>query len=175
MSDLMKREKEMQEKEKGEAIDLLRKQVEVEGELMRLYEETVKDVRSSVVKHMLHMINLDSRKHVDICQSAIEVLQGEEVLNPEREELRKGLQRHIDLEKDSINRAKKILQNGWIRETKGLNDLVTKLKKDEENHHAVLKKIAREHFFRDDPFSFYGYFRDTEERYLKFERKNMKQ
>jgi len=102
-------------------------------------------------------------------------LQGEEVLKPEREELIEGLQRHIDLEKDSIDRAKKILQNDWIRETKGLKDLLEKLKKDEENHHKMLKRLSGEHFFREDPYDFYAMFRDTEERYVKHERKRTKQ
>jgi rubrerythrin len=172
MSDIVKRR---EEKEKQQVIDLLRKQINVESELVRLYGETIKDIKSSAVVHMLHMIDLDSRRHIDICQSVIEVLQGEEVLKPEREELAEGLQRHIALEKVSIERAKSILDNVWIKETKGLKDLIEKLKKDEENHHRMLKQLAEQHFFREDPNDFYGMFRDPEERYIKFERKKTTQ
>lgn len=169
--------KEREEKEKKEAIDLLRRQMAVESNLIRLYEETAGDVKSRPVRHLLRMINLDSRKHVDICQVAIEVLRGEDVLSEEKEELIEGLQRHIELEKESIDRAKKILKNTWIRENKGLSELIKKLRDDEKKHHKALKKLTGKAFFRLDPNDFIGILRDMEfleERYKRrreFERK----
>lgn len=55
----------------------------------------------------------------------------------EREEIIKGLQRHIELEKESINMAKKMLDNVWIRETEGVKALVDKWRRDEEEHHTL--------------------------------------
>ncbi len=169
--------KEREEREKEEAIDLLKKQMVVEGKLINLYEETVGSIQSRPVKHLLRMITLDSRKHVDICQVAIEVLQGEDVLSEEKDELIKGLQRHIELEKESVDRAKKILKNTWIRENKGLSELIKKLRDDEKKHHKALKKLTGKAFFRLDPNDFIAVLRDMEfleERYKRrreFERK----
>lgn len=156
--------KEREEREKQEALDLLRTQMTVEGELVKLYERTEGEMKSSAVGHLLHMIQLDSRKHIDICQTVIEVLQGEEVLTQEKKELIEGLQRHVDLEKGSIERANKILKNVWIRETKGLEQLIKRLRDDEREHHKTLKKLTGRAFFREDPFEF-GMFRDKEARY----------
>jgi hypothetical protein len=154
------------EKEKAEVIDLLRKQMTVEGELIRLYMESADDIKSIPVRHLLRMIQLDSKKHLDICQVAIEVLQGEEMLSEEKEGLIEGLQRHIDLEKESIDRAKRILKNTWME--------------DEKRHHKALKKLAGKRFFRLNPRDFVAVFRDEkfiEERYKRareFERKKEK-
>lgn len=59
---------------------------------MTLYKETAKEINSSAVKHLLHMISLDSRKHIDICQLVIEVLKGEDVLKEEKGELMTRMQ-----------------------------------------------------------------------------------
>lgn len=155
--------KEREEGARQEVIELLRKQMAVEGELVGLYEKTAGEINSTAVRHLLHMIQLDSRKHIDICQTVIEVLQGEEVLKQEKEELLEGLLRHVELEKESIERANKILKNVWIRETKGLSDLIKKLRNDEREHHKALQKLAGRPFFREDPFEF-GMFIDKEAR-----------
>ena len=146
--------KEREEKDKEEVIDLLSKQLEVERTLVRLYKETEKDIESSAVKHLLHMIQLDSRKHIDICQLVIEVLQDEDVLKEEKKEFLKGLQRHIELEKQAIDTANKILRNVWIRETKGLNELIKKWRNDEKEHHKTLKQLVSKTFFRTSPWDF---------------------
>ena len=161
--------KEREKKEKEEVVDLLRKQMAVEVELVRLYEETAGDIQSRSVRNLLHMIELDSRKHIDICQTVINILQGEDVLKPEKKELKDMLRQHIALEKESIDRANMILKNVWIRETQGLKELIEKLKEDEKTHHEALKKLAEKAFFRQDFFRL-DFFRDMEhleERYVR--------
>lgn len=169
----MKSRKEMEERKKDEVLDLLRKQLEIEGELVNLYGKTLSDIESSPVRHLLHMIELDSRKHIDICLAAIEVLQGEDILKS-KSELTEGLQKHIELEKDSIDRAGKILKNIWIRENKGLNELIKKLRNDEKEHHKALKNLAKKEFFQVEYGDLYGVFRDPEERYIKYGRHKKK-
>ncbi len=173
MHDLIK---EKEEKEKEEVIELLSKQVEVERKLVTLYKETVKDMQSSAVKHLLHMISLDSRKHIDICRLVIAVLQGEDVLKEEKGELMTGLKRHIELEKEAINRGNKILGNVWIQETKGLRDLIKKWRDDEKEHHTTLQKLVGKTFFRVGEYDFSAVFKSTkelEERYRKLKRKRI--
>jgi rubrerythrin len=167
--------KEREEKEKEEVIELLRKQVDVERNLVTLYKETVKDIQSSAVKHLLHMISLDSRKHIDICQLVIEVLQGEDVLKEEKGELVTGLQRHLKLENDAIESANKILRNVWIRETKALNDLIKTWRNDEKEHIKTLKKLSGKTFFRigGHDLAALRSTEELEERYRKQKRKRV--
>lgn len=165
---------EIEKRKKEEVIDLLRNQIELEAKLLDLYENTIEYIESGPVKHLLHMIQLDSRKHIDICQTAIEVLQGEDVLKPEKRELTEQLQRHIELEEDAVERANNILKNVWIRENKALSELIKRLRKDEREHHKTLKNLTRKEFFRVAYGDLYGMFRDPEERYVKYEIKKKK-
>ena len=164
--------RESQEKLKEEVLDLLHKQMFVETELVQQYNEMAKEFKSSVVKRLLHTIQLDSMKHIDICQVAIDVLQGKDVLGEEKKELIAGLQRHIELEKEAFDRLKKISNNVWIRETQGLKELVNKWRKDESDHHKTLKKMAGKTFFRiSDWAPMWKSEEYLEKRYIKFERK----
>ena len=159
-----------EEKEKQEVIDLLQKQLDVERRLVDLYETTHRAIESKAVRLLLHMIQLDSRKHIDICQLVISVLQGEDVLKEEREYVIQGLQQHLKLEQAAIDMANKILKNVWIEETEGLKELIRTWRDEEKDHHKTLKKLADQRFFRMDPFDFVGFWRSTdelEERYLR--------
>lgn len=96
--DVSKAIHEMEEKMRIEAVDLLRRQIEVERRLVNLYGKTVETLQSPAVKHLLHSIQLDSVKHIDICQTAIEILSGEELARDEKTQLKDELKRHIELE-----------------------------------------------------------------------------
>lgn len=56
----MKSRKEIEKAKKDDVIHLLQKQIEMEGELVALYDKTAGDIGSSPVRHLLHMIQLDS-------------------------------------------------------------------------------------------------------------------
>ena len=159
-----------QKKEKEEAIRLLREQIQVEGRLVGLYEKSHKEIENRPVRHILHMIQLDSMKHIDICQTAIEILEGEDVLKDERKGLLTGVKEHVELEEGSIERADEILNNVWIRENKAIGELIKKLRDDEKRHHDTLKKLSEKTFFRLDPNDFTVIMRGTvfaEERYKR--------
>lgn len=159
-----------EEGEKEEAIRLLREQIEVEGKLVGLYERSHKEIGNQPVRHLLHMIQLDSRKHIDICQTAIEILRGEDVLSEEKRDLIRGLKEHVELEEGSIKRADRILKNVWIMENKAVGELIKKLRDDEKRHHEALKKLSEKTFFRLDPGDFAVIMRGeefAEERYKR--------
>jgi hypothetical protein len=159
--------REREEKERLEVLTLLREQLEVEKQLIADYQETEEMVQSTAVRHLLKMHNLDSQKHVYLLQTVIDVLEGNQILSEEKEELIQGLNHHMEMEKDAIDRANKILKNVWIRETKGLNELIKRLRDDEKDHHKALEKLSKRHFFREDPFEF-GFTRgDKEKRFEK--------
>ena len=162
--------REREEREKEEVIGLLREQMRVEGRLVGLYERTAPDLKNKPVRHLLHMIQLDSLKHKDICQTAIQVLEGEEVFSEDKPELIEGLREHMEMEEDSIDRANEILKNVWIKENKALEEMIKKLRDDERRHHETLKKLAEKTFFRFDPRDFTVIMRGiefAEERYRR--------
>jgi len=143
-----------EEKERQEIIGLLREQMKVEGRLVGLYENSAKEIESPPVRHILHMINLDSRKHIDICQIAIEILQGTDVFKEHKEDLLKGLKEHMELEEDSVKRANKLLRSTLISENQALKALIEKLRDDEKRHHNALKKLSEKPFFQINPNDF---------------------
>lgn len=160
----------VEEKERREIIELLREQLKVEGRLVGLYEKSAKELTSAPVRHLLHMINLDSRKHIDICHAAIEVLQGIDVFEEHKGDLLKGLREHMQLEEDSVKRANKLLRSSLISENKALRALIEKLRDDEKRHHQALRKLSEKPFFRIDPRDFTVIFQGeefAEDRYRK--------
>lgn len=170
----MEKVKQEEKKEKDEALDVLHKQLVIEGQLIALYEKTEKEIASDAVRYILHMIQLDSKKHIDILQLVINVLDGEDVLKEEKEKILEGLNQHIELEKEAFASANKILDNTWIHENKGLKELINKWRNDEKEHIKTLKKLTDKTFFRISDFDFVVPFRTTEEldqRYTKYERK----
>ena len=159
-----------EEKEKEELIELLKEQIKIEGRLVGLYENSAKELTSTPVRHLLHMINLDSRKHIDICQTAIEILQGKDVFREHKGELLKGLKEHMELEEDSVKRANKMLKSNLISMNKALKALIEKLRDDEKRHHNALKKLSEKPFFQIDPNDFTVIFQGeefAEDRYRK--------
>jgi rubrerythrin len=148
-------------------IRFLRARANVEKELIADYKKSEVEIKSKAVKHLLTMHNLDSQKHLYLLQTVIDVLEGNDILSEEKEELIEGLKHHMEIEKESIDRANKILKNVWIRETKGLNDLMKRLRDDEREHHKALQKLSTKFFFRQDPFEF-GFSRgDKQNRFEK--------
>lgn len=142
----------------------------VESEAVTLYSEASEEVESSAVKHILHMIQLDSMKHLDVCQFIIDVLQGEDVLKNERQEIFNGLQRHLDIEKDSLNIAKKIERHYLIRNTKGFQELVKRWKNDEKEHHKALKNLINKTFFTTERSTIFTTPEKLEARYVGYKR-----
>jgi len=162
--------KEPEEWEKKEAIELLREQMKIEAECILHYNDTASEIKNKPAKHLLNMLQLDSRKHVEICRIAIDMLQGEDILEPEKEDIRESIQHHIELEKESVEMGNKLLKNTWIKESKGLRELIKRFRDDEKRHHTALKKLVDKPFYRIDPNDFVAKFRDPkflDERYRR--------
>jgi rubrerythrin len=148
-----------------ELITLLNTQLRMEEELIRLYEETKGRTESIGVSHLLHMMALDSMKHKDICQIVIGILRGDSILTPEKQEIKEGLNRHIELENGSVERTNKILKNQWVKETEGVRELIKELRDGKKNHHKILQTLLKKPFFRQNPRYSLGwmqFFRDLE-------------
>ncbi len=127
---------------RSEAIEILLNQIKVEEELVELYENTSKMVISEQVRRLLDAIMLDSMKHVEICRTAVEVIEGENLDLDERLELKVGLKKHMKLEIASLKRAEQLLKNPVVEGNEDLRTLVKSWIDDEKKHHSILKGLS---------------------------------
>jgi hypothetical protein len=164
---------EKEKKERKQAVKLLKKQIETEGQLIAQYQEYGIKVANIGVRRMLHMIMFDSQKHIEILQAAIDNIEGHDILKEDRKELREGLKKHIELEMESIKSAEKVLNFTWLRNTKGLRELIEGWRDEEKRHHQSLKKLSMKPFIMADPNDLTTLFQNDEwieERYLRSKR-----
>ncbi len=154
--------KEKEEKARQEAVELLKEQLKVEGQLVAMYNEIAPTFENKTVGHLLEMVMLDSRKHIAICQASIEVLEGEDVLSEDKPALREGLKRHLEIEEGAVKRANELLKNVWIRENQALNEMISKLRDDEKRHVETMKRLSKKAFIRIDSRDFTTMMRGVE-------------
>lgn len=163
-------ETERDKKQKAEAAEILREQLGVEGQLVGLYEESEREVSNKAVKRVMQMFRLDSQRHINIIQAAIEIIEGEDVFLEDREPLRESLKKHLELEAEALKKANMLLRKQWIDETKGLKNLIELWRDDEKRHHKSLKEIINKPYLRLASNDMVTLFRDEvflEERYKR--------
>ena len=90
---------ETERKEREQALEILKEQIRVEGELIGLYEQTLNEIDSKPIQHMFRMIRTDSMKHIEMLQSAQEIIRGQDILIEDRKNLKENLEKHLELEK----------------------------------------------------------------------------
>ena len=157
-------------KEKREVVESLREQLTIEGELVGLYEEYERGTGNKAMGRVMQMFRLDSQRHINIIQAAIELLEGEDVFTEDKEPLKESLARHLELEAEALRRANTILGKVWVEETKGLKELLHMWRDDERRHHAAIKDLASRTYFRLTSNDMVALFRDEaflEDRYRK--------
>jgi hypothetical protein len=155
---------------KSEAVETLKEQLVIEGQLVGLYDEYERESENKAMKRVLQMFRLDSQRHINIIQAAIEVIQGEEVFIEDRAPLKETFKKHLELEAEALKKANSVLKNQWVDETQGLKYLLQIWRDDEKRHHAALKNITSKSYIRMTSNDFVAMFRDEvflEERYRK--------
>ena len=60
----------------------------IEGKLVGLYDEYERNSENKAMKRVMQMFRLDSQRHINIIQAAIEIIQGEEVFIEDRAPLK---------------------------------------------------------------------------------------
>jgi len=169
IEDIMATE-EWELQQKREVVESLREQLTVEGKLVGLYEEYERGTENKAMGRIMQMFRLDSQRHINIIQAAIELLEGEDVLIEDKEPLKESLARHLELEAEALRRANGILGKAWVEETKGLKELLQIWRDDERRHHAAIKDLASRTYFRLTSNDMVALFRDEaflEERYRR--------
>lgn len=163
----------MPEDDKTEALRLLEEQLETERKLIEIYEETRPLATSEAAGWLLHMLQMDSRKHIAALTLAVEILQGRRVGYPTRQETAIGLKRHMELEAHSMERARKLRANPLIRENPGLSRLIASWSDDESRHHKALQRLKDEKYAPMDPLDAYTQYRRDALSYLANEIKRL--
>ena len=155
---------------KKEAVEILRNQLKVEGELIGLYEEHERETDNKAMKRVMQMFRLDSQRHINILQAAIEIIEGEEVFIEDKKPLAETLEKHLELEKQALDNANKILGKSWVDENKGLKGLLQLWRDDEKRHHKAIKDLSSNTYLRLASNDMVALFRGEEfleERYRK--------
>ncbi len=169
-----------EEEEKQEILGYLQDQIKVEGELVALYEDYVRNTVNLPIKRIMNSIGLDCQKHIHILQACIEIINGEDVLLEDKKDIKENLLKHIKIEEESIKKADKILRKTFIQDNKGLTELLNIWRDDEKRHAKALKKLADRTYFQLSSNDWVGIFREEpflEKRYLsakKFQEKQLK-
>jgi hypothetical protein len=132
--------------EKKDTVTLLEEQRDLEARLISLYNDSVGRVENPMGRTLLRMLELDSRKHLEICNAALKMIQGEEFTSSEKEPVFQQLEEHIRLEKEAYERANRIMQDPTIRRNPGLSSLIERLRYDERTHHNILMNITKRPF-----------------------------
>jgi hypothetical protein len=139
---------EKEKSEKIEVIESLKKQLKVEGELVVLYDRSERAADNKAMQRLMQMFRLDSQRHINLLQAAIEVIEGEEVYIEDREPLAQTLGKHLELEKEALDNANRILAKLWVSENKGLKGLLEIWRDDEKRHHKTLRDLTSRPYFR---------------------------
>jgi len=138
----------MEEKEK--LIQLVKKQIGIERELVKRIGEMEKKVGNAAAKMLLLEMRLDSQKHAGILTSILKVLRGvppsqtiweyrlESYVDPFV--VKKELENHMKMETAVLTHVEE-----EIKQTKdeGLKLLLQHIADDEKKHHKILETIVK--------------------------------
>ena len=110
------------------------------------------------MKRVMQMFRLDSQRHINIIQAAIEIIQGEDVFIEDRAPLKETFKKHLEAE--ALKKANGLLRKQWVEENQGLKNLLQMWRDDEKRHHAALKTITSKPYIRMTSNDFVSLFRD---------------
>lgn len=121
-------------------MEFIKRQIEIEDEIVRSLEGALRDLKNPVVKGVLRGISFDSVKHAEMYASALTLLTTvPQALSQEDLERHKSLiERHIQIEAELINKISSILPK--IGDEK-IRLLLTAILSDERRHHELLKRV----------------------------------
>ncbi len=123
-----------------ELIEMLREQREFEKETIDLLTPMVDATKNSIIKLFLNRLVLDSMKHVDILQAAIDLNTGAVVSDVDKKRMNEELERHIKNEAEMLYRIQTIMSEVEDDKTKSL---LKEIVLDEKRHHEILKELMK--------------------------------
>jgi rubrerythrin len=127
---------------KKDKIKFYERQINLEKEIIKAAESSVKDIKNELVKELILSIALDSKKHASILNALLSM---NTTVPPYIEEtkldqIKENIQRHIKLEIEAIKTYKSLLEQ---IEDESEKMLIQAVYEDELRHHALLKRILK--------------------------------
>jgi len=119
---------------------LLRDQMALEKTTAEALSSTAQKAKNSVVRLFIDRLVLDSLKHADMLQALIDLNAGTLVTVVDREDMKTSLEKHVEQEKDMLNRLEKILER--VEDPKA-KSLLKQIAEDERRHHRILDEVMR--------------------------------
>lgn len=125
---------------KDELVGFLKKQVNIENEIVNSVNGALGEIENPAVKGVLKGISLDSLKHAEMYGAAISLLTSvlpaltQENLDKQRELVEK----HMHMEAELIEKISKVLPS---IENKNVKLLLNAISLDEKRHHQLLKEV----------------------------------
>jgi rubrerythrin len=125
---------------KDELVGFLKKQVNIENEIVNSVNGALGEIENPAVKGVLKGISLDSLKHAEMYGAAISLLTSvlpaltQENLDKQRELVEK----HVHMEAGLIEKISKVLPS---IENNNVKLLLNAISLDEKRHHQLLKEV----------------------------------
>ncbi len=123
-----------------ELIEFIKRQINIEKEIVNSLNKGLVDIKNPPVKGVLKGISLDSVKHAELYASALSLLtKVSQALTQENLDTQRVLvEKHIQLEADLINKIENIMPKIENRKVKFL---IESILTDEKRHHSMLKTV----------------------------------
>ncbi|MDW8023618.1 MAG: ferritin-like domain-containing protein [Nitrososphaerota archaeon] len=125
---------------KSELLEFIKRQIEIEKEIVNSIDKALKDMQNPAVKGVLRGISLDSLKHADMYASALTLLTAvQPALSQEQLDKHKSLiEKHIRIEAELIKKISDVLPT---IENEKVKLLLSAILHDERRHHELLKQV----------------------------------
>ena len=125
---------------KEELLKFMRRQIEVENEIVESLNNALIEVKNSSVKGVLKGISLDSVKHAEMYAAAVELLTSvsQALTQKHLDEHRRLVEKHIRMEAELIKKISEILPKVEDKKVKLLLDAILA---DERRHHELLNMV----------------------------------
>jgi len=123
-----------------ELISMLKEQQKLEQKTIDSLSPMVRETKNSVIRLFLNRLVLDSMKHVDILQAAIDLNMGVVVSEIDKHRMRKGLIEHIENEEFMLKGIENLAAKVEEEKTKFL---LKQIADDEKRHHQILKELLK--------------------------------
>lgn len=125
---------------KNDLVEFMKRQIEVENEIVSSLNKGVIDIKNPPVKAVLKGISLDSVKHAELYAAAIKLLtEVSTALSQENLDAQRALvEKHIEMEAELIKKLENMMPN---IENNKVKFLLNSIFMDEKRHHAMLKAI----------------------------------
>lgn len=125
---------------KEELLKFMRRQIEVENEIVESLNNALIEVKNPSVKGVLKGISLDSVKHAEMYAAAVELLTSvsQALTQKHLDEHRRLVEKHIRMEAELIKKISEILPKVEDKKVKLLLDAILA---DERRHHELLNMV----------------------------------